>query len=34
MQIEHKAVKKAKPKNEIGLKVSKRVRPGYRVFKI
>lgn len=34
MQVEHKNIKKAKPKDEIGLKISKKVRPGYRVFKI
>ncbi len=34
MQIEHRGIKKAKAKDEIGLKVSKKVRPGYRVFKI
>jgi len=34
MQIEHGNIKKAKAKDEIGLKVGKKVRPGYRVFKI
>lgn len=34
MQIDHVNIKKAKPKDEIGLRVSKKVRPGYRVFKI
>lgn len=34
MQIEHEKIKKAKPKDEIGLKISKKARAGYRVFKI
>ncbi|MDD5621130.1 MAG: hypothetical protein PHS27_00835 [Candidatus Pacebacteria bacterium] len=34
MQIEHRSIKKAKAKDEIGLKIGKKVRPGYRVFKI
>jgi hypothetical protein len=34
MQIEHEKIKRAKPKDEIGLKVSKKIRTGYRVFKI
>ncbi len=34
MQVEREKIKKAKPKDEIGLKVSKKVRAGYRVFKI
>jgi putative protease len=34
MQMDHEKIQKAKPKDEIGLKVSKQVRAGYRVFKI
>ncbi len=33
MQIQHEAVKKAKKGDEIGTKVSEKVRKGYRVFK-
>ena len=33
LQIEHKAVKKAKKGDEIGFKVEQKVREGYRVFK-
>tara|TARA_Y100000310_G_scaffold335805_1_gene418754 strand:- start:675 stop:1007 length:333 start_codon:yes stop_codon:yes gene_type:complete len=34
MQKDHKSVAAAKAKDEIGIKVSKRVREGYRVFKV
>lgn len=34
MQIDHKKVKLAKKGKSIGLKVSKQVRQGYKVFKI
>lgn len=33
MQIEHEKVQKAKKGDEIGFKVKKKVREGYRVFK-
>lgn len=34
MQIDRKAVKLAKKGKEIGIKVKKKVREGYRVFKV
>ncbi|OGZ63759.1 MAG: hypothetical protein A3A98_00500 [Candidatus Staskawiczbacteria bacterium RIFCSPLOWO2_01_FULL_40_39] len=34
MQVNHKAVKKAKKGNSIGLKVSEKVREGYGVYKV
>jgi len=34
MQIEHKTVSSAKAKDEVGIKVSKKVREGYRVYKL
>ncbi|OGZ68136.1 MAG: hypothetical protein A3D35_00990 [Candidatus Staskawiczbacteria bacterium RIFCSPHIGHO2_02_FULL_34_9] len=34
MQVEHKDVKKAKKGNSIGLKVSEKVRYGYKVYKV
>jgi len=34
MQIEHKEVKKAKKGDSVGLKVSARVRDGYKVYRI
>lgn len=34
MEMDHGKVEKAKKGNEIGLKVKKKVREGYRVFKI
>jgi len=34
MESEHKKVKKAKAKKEIGMKVKKKVREGYKVYKI
>ena len=33
MQIQHKAVEKAKKGDEIGIKVKEKVRKGYKVFK-
>lgn len=33
MQIQHKQVKSAKKGDEIGIKVKKKVRKGYKVFK-
>ena len=33
MQVQHKAVDKAKKGDEIGLKVKEKVRKGYKVFK-
>ena len=34
MEIEHKKIKQAKAKQEIGLKVKDKARDGYRVYKI
>lgn len=34
MQIDHGPVKKGKKGNSVGLKVSKKVREGYRVYKV
>ena len=34
MQIEHKVIKEAKPKQVIGLKVNKEVKEGYLVYKL
>lgn len=34
MQIEHEQVKKAKRGDEVGFKVKKKVREGYRVFRV
>lgn len=34
MQKNHKSIATAKARDEIGIKVSKKVREGYRVFKI
>lgn len=34
MQVDHKAVKKAKKGESIGLKVAEQVREGYKVYKI
>ncbi|MDI6592008.1 MAG: hypothetical protein QME61_03695 [Patescibacteria group bacterium] len=34
MEIEHKKIKKAKAGDSIGLKVSQKVREGYKVYKI
>lgn len=34
MQKEHKAVSSAKAKDEVGIKVAKKVREGYRVYKL
>ncbi len=34
MQIEHKKIEKSKAKQKIGLKVKKKVRQGYKVYKI
>ena len=34
MQKDHKPVVLAKARDEIGIKVSKKVREGYRVFKV
>jgi len=33
MESEHKKIKKAKKGSEIGMKVSKKVREGYKVYK-
>lgn len=34
MQVDHKAVKKAKKGESMGLKVSQKVREGYKVYKV
>ena len=34
MQVDHKEVKKAKKGDSMGLKVSEKVREGYKVYKI
>jgi len=34
MQIQHEKVEKAKKGDEIGVKVKKKVRKGYKVFKV
>lgn len=34
MQIQHKPVKTAKKGDEVGIKISGKVRKGYRVFKV
>ena len=33
MQVEHEAVEKAKKGEEVGIKVTEKVRKGYKVFK-
>lgn len=34
MQVEHEKIEKAKKGDEVGLKVKKKVREGYKVYKI
>jgi len=34
MEMEHKKIEEAKPGDSIGLKVSQKVREGYKVYKI
>ncbi len=34
MQVDHKEIVKAKKGDEVGLKISEKVREGYRVYKI
>lgn len=34
MQIDHEAVKTGKKGNSVGMKISKKVREGYKVFKV
>jgi U32 family peptidase len=34
MEKDHEKIKKAKKGNEVGMKISKKAREGYRVFKI
>lgn len=34
MQVDHKGVKSAKKGNEVGLKINKKVREGYKVYKV
>ncbi len=33
MQVEHESIKKAKKGDEVGLKITEKVREGYKVFK-
>lgn len=33
MEVEHEKINKAKAKQEVGMKVDQKVRPGYRVYK-
>lgn len=33
MEVDHEKIDKAKAKQEVGMKVDQRVRPGYRVYK-
>mgnify|MGYP000210641285 CR=1 FL=1 len=34
MEVDHEKIKKAKAKKEVGMKVKKKVRDGYKVYKI
>jgi len=34
MEVDHEKVKRAKAKQAVGMKVKKKVHPGYRVYKI
>lgn len=34
MEVEHQKIKKAKKGDEVGLKVSQKVREGYKVYKV
>lgn len=34
MQVDHKDIKKAKKGDEVGMKVSEKVREGYKVYKL
>jgi putative protease len=34
MEVEHEKIKEAKKGDEVGLKVSEKVRDGYRVYKV
>jgi len=34
MEVDHEKIEKAKAKQEVGMKVDQKVRPGYRVYKI
>jgi len=34
MQVEHEKIEKAKKGDEVGLKVKKKVREGYKVYKV
>ena len=34
MEVEHKKIEKAKAGDEVGLKVSEKVREGYKVYKV
>ena len=34
MEVDHKKIDKAKKGDEVGMKVSEKVRDGYRVFKV
>ncbi|MBU3918627.1 hypothetical protein KKC63_01840 [Patescibacteria group bacterium] len=34
MEVEHKKINKAKKGDEVGMKVSQKIRDGYRVYKV
>jgi hypothetical protein len=34
MEVDHKKIKKAKARKEVGLKLNKKVREGYKVYKV
>ncbi len=34
MEVDHEKIEKAKAKQEVGMKISQKVRPGYRVYKV
>jgi hypothetical protein len=34
MEVDHKKIDKAKAKQELGMRVEQKVRPGYRVYKV
>jgi hypothetical protein len=34
MEVDHQKIDKAKARQEVGMKVEQKVRPGYRVYKI
>jgi len=34
MEVDHEKIKQAKAKQEVGMKVDQKVRPGYRIYKV